>query len=115
MKKKLPGQKSVVTGVSLPPDLDSWAKNYAKRSTGDPTMKSSFSLVVQQALLEFKARIEREEATDGPHEPQAGKASSTMKTTPAATSSVGAGTINPSASSATLSSTAGKDRYRRAG
>jgi len=77
-------------------------------------MKSSFSLVVQQALLEFKARIEREEAADGPHEP-AGKASSTKKKIPAAPSSVGAGTISPSASSATLSSTAGRDRYRRAG
>jgi hypothetical protein len=78
-------------------------------------MKSSFSLVVQQALLEFKARIEREEATNGPHEPQAGKAASTMKKTPAAPSSVGAGTISPSASSDTLSSTAGRDRYRRTG
>jgi hypothetical protein len=101
MKKKPPGQKSVVTGVSLPPDLDAWAKNYARRSTGDPTLKSSFSLVVQQALHEFRARVE-------------GKATSTETGAEEAVD-VGAGTINPSASSATLSSTVGTGRSRRVG
>jgi len=115
MKKKLPEEKNISTGVSLPPDLYAWLMSRVSAPSLDPTSSRSASRIVQQALIEYRARIEREEATDGPHEPQAGKAASTMKKTPAAPSSVGAGTINLSASSATLSSTAGKDRYRRAG
>jgi hypothetical protein len=101
MKKKPPGQKSVVTGVSLPPDLDQWAKNYARRYTADPTLKSSFSLVVQQDLIEYREKIEREEGK-GPLK----EAEST---------DAGAKTTKPYKISATSSSIAGKARFRKAG
>ena len=62
MKKKPPGQKSVVTGVSLPPDLYAWVMARVNAASSDPTSTRSASRIVQHALNEYRARIEMEEA-----------------------------------------------------
>ena len=110
MKKKQPGEKSIVTGVSLPPDLHAWVTARVKESSkDDPTRKRSASAIVQQALLEYRARVEQAESKPPPK----GKAKST--TAAVAKSVAGAKTIKPSAIYGTSSSTAGTGLYRRAG
>lgn len=128
----MPGQKSVVTGVSLPPDLHAWLLARAKRPGSDPTMTSSASRVVQQALMEYRERIEAEEramalrAAETPEDvkPDDPKKKSDLGKYPTAeverrrarrNSDAGAGIISPSASSDTSCSTDGKARFRRAG
>lgn len=109
MKKKPPGEKSIVTGVSLPPDLHAWVTARANEASDDPTTKRSASAIVQQALVEYRARLEAAN-------PPTGKAkSTTAKNAMISGTRAGAKTIIPSASSGTLSSMAGTDLSLRAG
>jgi hypothetical protein len=119
MKKKPPGQKSIVTGFSLPPDLHAWLTAHASEPSPDPTSVRSASRIVQQALLEYRDRIEAEEreaeTTDGegPAKKRTRTKYSTAKAEPKA--DAGANAISPSASFATSSSMGGKARYPKAG
>lgn len=120
MKKKPPGQKSIVTGVSLPPDLHAWLTAHANEPSPDPTSTRSASRIVQQALLEYRERIEkaeaeaREAALGAAGKPAEGKARSAVRNA-MRTANAGAKTIRPSESLGISSSTAGMDRYRRTG
>lgn len=113
MKKKPPGEKNVSVGVSLPPDLYEWVIARVKAPSPDPTLSRSASKIVKQALMEYRERVEREES-GGPDD--LGKSERTTRSQrERKKGSAGAKTINPSESSATLSSMDGKARYRKAG
>ena len=97
-----------MTGVSLPPDLHAWVTDRAHAASDDPTMKRSASRIVQQALMEYRERIERQEAAN-----LTGKAENT--TSPRKADRAGAEIIRLSKNSGTLSSMDGRARSPRAG